>query len=211
MARGQKHMVVLKSKVRGGRTKVTALTTNGHVSTTSSLLAAGLDGSLTHWDLRSNLNSKPSGKVEDAHQVDTVTSSIAMGLDGYTVATRGGEGSVKLWDLRKFKTSLAERKGLDNASAHTSVIFDPFDARSLITCVSGVPIHAKNNITLGLGTDDKQNHSHNHNDQEADAVMVGNKVEGNGKIVELQWFFVDRWIEKNLHLFTLLSIMMEMV
>ncbi|SPO26028.1 uncharacterized protein UTRI_02302 [Ustilago trichophora] len=135
MQQGQDDLIVVKSKTRGNRTKVTAIRT-----IQSTLIAAGLDGSLAHWDLRTNLNSKPRGSIDNAHETDTVTSSIAVNQnDGYTVVTRGGDGTVKLWDLRKFRTPLAVRGGMANNSAHTSVVWDPMDGRSILTCVSAVP------------------------------------------------------------------------
>ncbi|EST05989.2 WD40 repeat [Kalmanozyma brasiliensis GHG001] len=128
MQRGQDGMVVLKSKQRGGRTKVTALAVHEE-----QLWVSGLDGELGMWDLRGNLNGKPRAGVS-AHEVGSWTSSIAV--SGGKVVTRGGDGTVKLWDTRSIRAPLVTRNGLENGSPHTSVIFDPFDARTVVTCIS---------------------------------------------------------------------------
>lgn len=129
MQRGQTDVIVMKSKLRGGRTKVSALQcTTGHT-----LIAGGQDGSLGYWDLRANLNSKPRGSVEKAHG-DAGATSIAVSEE--MVATRGSEGTVKLWDLRSFRQPLATKEGLPNGSPHTSIRFDPFDSKTVLTCTS---------------------------------------------------------------------------
>lgn len=131
-ARGQKDVVVVKSKTRGGRTKVTALQTSGET-----LVVGGEDGALTHWDMRSNLNSKPRGGAEKAHEVGMGISSIV--INDRSVVTRGGDGKVKVWDLRSFRAPVVERGGLELGSPHTSVIFDPFGGNSVLTCTSSLP------------------------------------------------------------------------
>ncbi|KAJ1031421.1 hypothetical protein NDA13_001814 [Ustilago tritici] len=141
MSRGQEGVIVMKSKSRGGRTKATAIQTTEGVT----LLAAGEDGSLGHWDMRSNLGSKPRGSIDRAHEVGTITSSIAVA--GNTVVTRGGDGMVKLWDLRSFRKAVVEKGGLENASPHTGVIFDPFEHNSVLTCTTCLP---KNRAQSGI-------------------------------------------------------------
>lgn len=130
LGRGQEDTIVVKSKTRGGRTKVSAV----QASSSHKLYAAGEDGSLSYWDLRANLNAKPRGCVEKAHAPETITSSIAVSEHKDSlVATRGGDGMVRLWDLRSFRSPVAERGGLGTTSAHTSVIFDPMDGKSVLT------------------------------------------------------------------------------
>lgn len=139
MERGQTDLIVLKSKTRGNRTKVTSVQ---YSSDGTRVFAAALDGSLAYWDTRSNLNAKPRGAVESAHTADTVTSSIAVNaLNTHQVATRGGDHTVKLWDLRNFKSPIGTAHGLTNTSAHTDVLFNPVDGQSLLTCVSSSPLH----------------------------------------------------------------------
>jgi WD40 repeat protein len=48
------------------------------------------------------------------------------------MASRGGDGTLKLWDLRAFKKPLAAWDGLDTNYANTSCCFSP-DERLLLT------------------------------------------------------------------------------
>lgn len=48
------------------------------------------------------------------------------------MASRGGDGTMKLWDLRAFKKPLAAWDGLDTNYANTSCCFSP-DERLLLT------------------------------------------------------------------------------
>lgn len=140
MERGQSDVIVLKSRVRGGRTKVTALAVEG-----DRLWASGLDGALGLWDLRGNLNGKPRASKEGAHEAESWTSSIAVHPGGEKVVSRGGDGTVKLWDMRQFREPVVERGGLENTSNHTSVIFDPFNSRTLLTGVADALPRFSNN------------------------------------------------------------------
>lgn len=149
MERGQTDIIVLKSKTRGNRTKVTSVQ---YSADGLRVFGAALDGSLSYWDTRSNLNAKPRGTVEAAHTAGTVTSSIAVsGPDDNLIATRGGDDTVKLWDLRSFKTPLGTARDLPNTSAHMDVIFDPLDGGSLLTCVSALPLDRKGNVVQITG------------------------------------------------------------
>ncbi|KAN0065560.1 hypothetical protein ACQY0O_001400 [Thecaphora frezii] len=135
---GQRDMIVLKSRERGNRTKVTAAKygEEGRV-----LAAAGLDGALHWWDLRANLASRPRGSVERAHEAGRCISCVTFSRDGKTLATRGGDETVKLWDRRMFRAPVATRGGLPS-SVMTDVIFGP-DEKSVLTGVSAVPLGAR--------------------------------------------------------------------
>lgn len=50
------------------------------------------------------------------------------------MASRGGDGTLKLWDLRAFKQPLAAWDGLDTNYANTTCCFSP-DERLLLTGV----------------------------------------------------------------------------
>ncbi|PWY98887.1 WD40 repeat-like protein [Testicularia cyperi] len=135
MARGHIDIIVLKSKVRGNRTRVTAMQYSPLDG--KRIYAAGWDGSLSFWDTRSNLHAKPRGSVDSAHEPETITSSIAVHPAKDNVfASRGGDGTVKLWDARSFRAPVSTLAGLPSSSAHTELIFDPFDGETLLTCTS---------------------------------------------------------------------------
>ncbi|TKY85946.1 hypothetical protein EX895_004771 [Sporisorium graminicola] len=140
MHAGQEDVIVLKSRSRGGRTKVTAL----ECDTAHRLWASGEDGSLGMWDLRSNLNSKPRGSVQAAHDAGTWTSAIAVEAD--RVVTRGGDATVKVWDVRALgRGAVVERCGLPGAGVHTGLLLDPFAARGIVTAVADASDAAGNN------------------------------------------------------------------
>ena len=52
--------------------------------------------------------------VRDGHQRGTETSSIVFSYDNVSVATRGGDETLKLWDLRQFRRPLHTAAGLFN-------------------------------------------------------------------------------------------------
>lgn len=127
----QKTVVVVKSKERGTRTKVTCAA----FSPDGKMLAAGcLDGALHIWST-SGTYSRPNATIEGAHAKDTETSSVCFTKDGRALASRGGDGTVKLWDVRAFKKPLAVRTGLPNSYAQTNVVFSP-DETAVLTGTS---------------------------------------------------------------------------
>lgn len=127
----QQTVVVVKSKERGTRTKVTC----GAFSQDGKMLAAGcLDGALHLWST-SGTYSRPNATIEGAHERNTETSSVCFSKDGRTLASRGGDGTVKLWDVRNIKRPLAQRSGLHNAYGQTNVIFSS-DESALLTGTS---------------------------------------------------------------------------
>ncbi|KAF9036454.1 WD40 repeat-like protein [Hymenopellis radicata] len=126
--RKQKSVIVVKSKERGARTKIT-----GCAYSPDGKLISGtcLDGALHMWQTNSNF-VRPNQTVEGAHAKGTETGSVVFGVDGRTVLTRGGDNTVKLWDLRAFKKPLAVREDLQTLYPNTNAIFSP-DGKYVIT------------------------------------------------------------------------------
>ncbi|KAF8895046.1 transcription factor [Gymnopilus junonius] len=121
--RKQKMVVVVKSKERGARTKVTAC----NYSPDGNLIGgACLDGALHMWQTNSNF-VRPNMTIENAHVKGTETGSLVFSVDRQTVLTRGGDDTVKLWDLRAFKKPLAVRSGLTTLYPTTNAVFSPDD------------------------------------------------------------------------------------
>lgn len=126
--RKQTTVIVVKSKERGARTKVTSCA----YSNDSKLIAgACLDGAFHMWQSNSNF-VRPSMTIEGAHGKGTETGSIVFSVDGRTVLTRGGDDTVKLWDLRVFKKPLSVRSDLTTLYPQTNAVFSP-DEKFIMT------------------------------------------------------------------------------
>lgn len=126
--RKQKSVIVVKSKERGARTKVTTCA----YSTDGTLIGgACLDGALHMWQASSNF-VRPNMTIEGAHTKGTDVGSLVFSVDGRTVLTRGGDETVKLWDLRAFKRPLASHSGATTLYPGTNAVFSP-DEKYILT------------------------------------------------------------------------------
>ncbi|KAG1218885.1 hypothetical protein G6F35_007955 [Rhizopus arrhizus] len=125
--RKQKTTIVYKSRERGGRSPCTALA----YSPDAKLIAGAYqDGTLQFWNTNSLL--RPAISIADAHQKGTETSSILFSKDNRTVVTRGGDDTVKLWDIRNAKKPVKVAYNLDIVNPEVNVIFSP-DERLILT------------------------------------------------------------------------------
>lgn len=162
--RKQKTVIVVKSKERGARTKVTACgyspdgryiaggTLNYrviHPRLTTSL--ACLDGALHLWKTNSNF-VRPDMTIQEAHAKGTETGSLTFSVDGNTILTRGGDHTVKrtldvrcsdlllttslVWDIRSFKRPVAVRSDVRALYPSTNAIFSP-DNKHVVTGAGG--------------------------------------------------------------------------
>ncbi|KNZ63166.1 hypothetical protein VP01_117g9 [Puccinia sorghi] len=100
--RKSKGVIVLKSKERGTRTKITTCT---YSSDGKSIAAAGLDGTLNIWATNSNF-TRPNVAVENAHVKNTETSSLQFASDNKTLVSRGGDDTVKCKSLHSHPVRL---------------------------------------------------------------------------------------------------------
>ncbi|KAI0067881.1 transcription factor [Artomyces pyxidatus] len=126
--RKQKTVIVVKSKERGTRTKVTAC---NYSPDGRYVAGACLDGTLHLWKTNSNL-VRPDMTVQTAHTKGTETGSLVFSVDGNSILTRGGDDTVKLWDLRSFKKPVAERSNVLTLYPSTNAIFSP-DNKYVVT------------------------------------------------------------------------------
>ncbi|RSH93690.1 hypothetical protein EHS25_006337 [Saitozyma podzolica] len=128
----QKQVIVVKSKERGARTRVTscAWSHDGKM-----IVGACFDGTLNVWNTSSNL-ARPDKSCETAHAKNTETTGVAFARDGYRIASRGGDDTVKLWDLRSIRKPVAVVQDMGNIYPETNIIFSP-DDRSILTGLPG--------------------------------------------------------------------------
>ncbi|KAF9513687.1 hypothetical protein BS47DRAFT_1362247 [Hydnum rufescens UP504] len=119
--RKQKTAIVVKSKDRGTRTKITSC----NYSPDGTIIAgAGLDGTLHLWST-SGTYARPSSTIEGAHGKGTETGSLLFSHDGHSLLSRGGDGTVKLWDSRAFKKPVYQRDDLPSLYPETNAVFSP--------------------------------------------------------------------------------------
>ncbi|GAM86680.1 hypothetical protein ANO11243_046980 [Dothideomycetidae sp. 11243] len=105
--RQQKDVIVFKSKAAGhaGRSRMTAVVwgAQSDEGAQNCLLGTALDGTLVLYHGEGPY-SRPAAEIRDAHKAGTWTSGIDISPDGRLVVTKGGDDTIKVWDLRKFKT-----------------------------------------------------------------------------------------------------------
>lgn len=149
--RSQKETIVHKSRKAGsgGRTRMTAVAWGSPSQGGPNVLfGAGLDGSLVMWQ-GNGPYSRPVGEVREAHTPETWTSGVAISPDGRTVASRGGDDTIKLWDLRKFKTAISEVSHPSTSTQYptSNIMFSPTGS-SIITGSATGHLHILNPATL---------------------------------------------------------------
>lgn len=92
------------------------------------------DGSLQIWDHR-KMFVAPCKSARNAHQNGSDTSCVIFNYASSMIATRGGDDTLKLWDLRNIKKPLHEFSGLYSRYATTNCMFSPNDSM-IVTGVS---------------------------------------------------------------------------
>lgn len=113
----------------------------------NTMMVGGRDGSLQLWELRGASSSeykpvvlarnatpkielqadkaKARQLVRGAHAAESDVSCVRWHKDGYRVASRSTDGSMKLWDLRRFDAPLAEWGSLPSIFAMAQCDFSP--------------------------------------------------------------------------------------
>jgi len=118
----------------------------------NTIMCGARDGSLQLWELRApaeyqpvvllkNATPKSEGVAErvraasvlrGAHEPQCDVSCVRWHRDGYRVASRATDGTLKLWDIRRFDAPLGAWGGLDNIFPTTGCDFSP-DGSMLVT------------------------------------------------------------------------------
>lgn len=127
-----KHKAIIKCRARNGlKTHPTACTYSRDGNT---IACACIDGSIQLWDHRKAF-VHPAKTIRLAHETGTETSCITFSYGSSTLATRGGDDTLKLWDLRMFTKSLFTADSLYSRYSSTNCMFSPNDAL-IVTGVS---------------------------------------------------------------------------
>ncbi|KAK7207396.1 WD repeat-containing protein [Myxozyma melibiosi] len=134
--RSQTHVIILKPKsVKHAKPHISAISWKADDG--KYIAAAANDGSISYWSANGPY-SRPVASIAEAHEPGSWTSGLEYASDGTTIVSRGGDGTVKLWDTRSFKKPVLSRGGLANLVPETGVGFSP-DERYIITGTSTTP------------------------------------------------------------------------
>ncbi|KAF2764263.1 WD repeat protein [Teratosphaeria nubilosa] len=149
--RQQKEVIVHKSRAAGsaGRTRMTAVAWGSRQQGGSNVLvSAAVDGSLVMWSGEGPY-ARPAGEIREAHVPGTWTSGLDISADGRLVVTRGGDDTIKLWDIRKFKQPVNTVAHTSTSSQYptSSIQFSP-NSTNVITGSETGHLHILNPATL---------------------------------------------------------------
>uniref|UniRef100_UPI00358E31B3 WD repeat-containing protein 70 n=1 Tax=Myxine glutinosa TaxID=7769 RepID=UPI00358E31B3 len=95
--------------------------------------SACMDGSIQLWDPRIKVH--PKLLCRSAHLPGGHTTSLCFSYDGNCLASRGGDDTLKTWDVRSFGQPVAVTSDLPNLYHSTDVCFSP-DDKLLLTGTS---------------------------------------------------------------------------
>ncbi|XP_043925842.1 WD repeat-containing protein 70 [Protopterus annectens] len=127
----KKHKGVFKPRSATGK-KV--IPTSCTYSRDGKFIAAGCqDGTIQIWDR--NLNVHTKFHCRQAHIPGSETSCLTFSYTGNILASRGGDDTLKTWDIRNFRKPLNVATGLPSFFPMTDCCFSP-DDKLLVTCTS---------------------------------------------------------------------------
>lgn len=119
------HKSLIKCRAQNG---VKTIPTTCAYSREGAAIACGcIDGSIQMWDHRKNFVN-PSLLLRNAHAQGNEISSLSFSYLGQMLASRACDDSLKLWDLRAFKSPVFEAKGLFSRYDTTDCMFSPDDS-----------------------------------------------------------------------------------
>ncbi|KAJ2159532.1 hypothetical protein GGF46_002941 [Coemansia sp. RSA 552] len=117
----QVQVIVAKTKTKAQR----AVTTCAFAEDGKTVASAQLDGGVSVWATQGPF-TRPKAHMTGAHVPGTETSYVGFVPGNETaLVSRGGDGTVKLWDVRKTTEPVAEQSGLPSAGPEANVAFGP--------------------------------------------------------------------------------------
>ncbi|KAK2557772.1 WD repeat-containing protein 70 [Acropora cervicornis] len=120
----KKNKTVIKTKNKQGKKTIP---TRCCYSRDGKVIAAGCqDGSIQAWDTRKPF-IHPTYLQRSAHTFGSDISSLTFSQQGSVLASRGGDDTLKIWDIRNFKRFLNIAMNLPSYFAQTSCLFSPDD------------------------------------------------------------------------------------
>jgi WD40 repeat protein len=123
----KKHKEIIKLRNAQGAVR-SGVSTCCMDPTGTTIGAVCVDGSLQLFPTKGPF-SRASSRYDTAHEFGSETSSIAFSKDGNTIATRGGDDTLKVWDRRKLTIGpLMVFANLPNKYQETDVVFSPDDS-----------------------------------------------------------------------------------
>ncbi|KAI5806464.1 WD40-repeat-containing domain protein [Peziza echinospora] len=129
--RHHKEVIVHKSKTaKGGRSRMCCVAWAPGESGKGLLGSVAMDGSLVLYGGDGPF-TRPSIEAKDAHQRESWTSSMAFSGDGRLIVTKGGDQTIKLWDIRKLKAPVNTREFDCPLQTENNIIFSPSSAELL--------------------------------------------------------------------------------
>lgn len=118
----KKNINVLKTKNIQGKKSIP---THCAYSKDAKYIVAGVqDGSIHVWDTKKPF-VHPTFLLKNAHANGSAISCLKFSYDNNIFVSRGGDDSMKLWDLRNFKKPVNDALNLPNAFLTTSCFFSP--------------------------------------------------------------------------------------
>jgi WD40 repeat protein len=148
--------VIKPTLARPGRVSVTCC----GWSPEGKLIGGGLiDGTLQIWDVRGKFGqsaavgavlapkqqgvkqqnwsfvSQSGNLLRNAHETGSEITCLQFSLDGSSLLTRGADETMKMWDVRKFKSPVATVSGLPTLFSNTQCCFSP-DEKLVLTGIS---------------------------------------------------------------------------
>ncbi|KAJ2835171.1 hypothetical protein FBU31_001693 [Coemansia sp. 'formosensis'] len=133
--RAQDQVLVGKARNAGA---VTACRYSTGMGPAAVIAAAQMDGSISLWPANGPY-LRPVSRIDGAHTKGTETSDIVFAPDGHYFATRGGDDTVKLWDIRRPTTPVATAV-LTSSHTATSLAFSPSGSQIMVGAPQSIAV-----------------------------------------------------------------------